>query len=66
MFRISESSTLTVSDKNTVIVTTYDYWHKRTLTSGLSNKGSFVRYLCMDIVTDYRFLKKKKRNMDIQ
>jgi len=28
--------------------------------SGLSNKGSYVRALCMNIVTDYRFLYKKR------
>jgi len=28
--------------------------------SGLSNKGSYVRAVCMNIVTDYRFLKKNK------
>jgi hypothetical protein len=64
LFRISKSNTLTASDENNFTVTTYDYLHKRPWMSGLCNKGSYVRAVCMNIVTDYK--KQKKINVFIQ
>jgi len=65
MFRISKSNISTASDENTFTVTTYDYLHKRPWMSGLSNKGSYVRALCMNIITDNRFLKKNNKKLNV-
>jgi hypothetical protein len=56
VFKFSNSNTSNASDANTFTVTTYDYLHKRPWMPGLSNKDSYVLSLCMNNVTDYRYL----------